>query len=54
LAQAHPRIARLIQLRFFLGLTLNEAAHLALQSRTAYRGWAYARARLRRELDRGS
>ncbi len=39
----------------FLGQTLEEAAaHLDLQARTAYRDWAYARAWLRRELDRGA
>ncbi len=55
LAAAHPRAARLVHLRFFLGQTLEEAtAHLGLQPRTAYRDWAYARAWLRRELDRGA
>jgi RNA polymerase sigma factor (TIGR02999 family) len=55
LAAAHPRAARLVHLRFFLGQTLEEAAAtLGLQVRTAYRDWAYARAWLRRELDRGS
>ena len=53
LAATHPRVARLVQLRFFLGQTLEEAAaNLGLQARTAYRDWAYARAWLRRELDR--
>jgi RNA polymerase sigma factor (TIGR02999 family) len=53
LAATHPRAARLVQLRFFLGQTLEEAAaHLGLETRTAYRDWAYARAWLRRELDR--
>ena len=55
LAAAHPRAARLVHLRFFLGQTLEEAAaHLGLEARTAYRDWAYARAWLRRELDRGA
>jgi RNA polymerase sigma factor (TIGR02999 family) len=53
LAASHPRAAQLVQLRFFLGQTLEEAAtNLGLQARTAYRDWAYARAWLRRELDR--
>jgi RNA polymerase sigma factor (TIGR02999 family) len=53
LAKAHPRIARLVHLRFFLGQTIEEAAaHLGLDVRTAFRDWAYARAWLRRELDR--
>jgi RNA polymerase sigma factor (TIGR02999 family) len=53
-AAEHSRAARLVHLRFFLGMTLEEAAaHLGVQTRTAYRDWAYARAWLRRELDRG-
>src|SRR5262249_46741950 len=53
LAVEHPRVAQLVHFRFFLGLTLDEAAaHLGLQPRTAYRDWAYGRAWLRRELDR--
>jgi RNA polymerase sigma factor (TIGR02999 family) len=52
-AREHPRAAQLVHLRFFLGQTVEEAAaHLGLQPRTAYRDWAYARAWLRRELDR--
>jgi RNA polymerase sigma factor (TIGR02999 family) len=52
LAAEDPRAARLVELRFFLGMTLEEAAaHLGLQERTAYRDWAYARAWLRRALD---
>ena len=55
-AEAMRRIlveaARLVEMRFFLGLTLDEAAaRLGLQPRTAYRDWAFARAWLRRELD---
>jgi RNA polymerase sigma factor (TIGR02999 family) len=53
LGSQEPEIARLVQLRFFAGLTLEEAAQsLGLSQRTAYRHWAYARAWLRRELDR--
>ena len=53
LSAEHPRAARLVHLRFFLGMTLDEAAgQLGLDPRTAYRDWAYARAWLRRELDR--
>lgn len=53
LAAADPRAARLVELRFFLGMTLEEAAaELGLQVRTASRDWAFARAWLRRELDR--
>ncbi len=53
LAGQEPEIAKLVELRFFAGLTLDEAARaLGLAERTAYRHWAYARAWLRRELDR--
>ncbi len=48
-------LARLaaVELRFFLGMTLDEAAaDLGVQLRTASRDWAFARAWLRRELDR--
>ena len=40
LTAAHARAARLVHLRFFLGMTLDEAAaHLGLDPRTAYRDW---------------
>src|SRR5262245_46278775 len=53
LAAADQDAARLVELRFFAGLTLEEAAYsLGMSQRTAYRTWAYARAWLRRELDR--
>jgi RNA polymerase sigma factor (TIGR02999 family) len=53
LASSEPVIARLVELRFFAGLTLPEAAScLNISERTAYRHWAFARAWLRRELDR--
>ena len=53
LATREPVIAKLVELRFFGGLTLDEAARwLGISDRTAYRHWAYARAWLRRELDR--
>lgn len=54
LAAREPQAARLVELRFFAGLTLEQAAAaLGIPARTAYRHWAYARAWLRRELDRG-
>jgi RNA polymerase sigma factor (TIGR02999 family) len=53
LAAREPVIARLVELHFFAGLTLQQAAQcLGLSERTTYRHWAYARAWLRRELDR--
>lgn len=53
LAAIDASAARLVELRFFAGLTLEEAAQtLGISERSAYRSWAYARAWLRRELDR--
>ena len=55
LAIRDPMIARLVELRFFAGLTLPQAAEcLGFTERTAYRHWAYARAWLRRQLDRSA
>ena len=51
LAGTDPTAARLVQLRYFAGLTLPEAARiLGLAPRTADRLWAYARAWLLREV----
>ena len=48
-----PRKAELVKLRYFVGLTLEEAANtLGLSERTAKRDWAYARAWLYREITR--
>ncbi|HYT92630.1 MAG TPA: ECF-type sigma factor [Gemmataceae bacterium] len=45
LAAEHPVCAEVVKLRFFAGLTLEEAAaSLGLARRTADRYWAYARA----------
>jgi RNA polymerase sigma factor (TIGR02999 family) len=53
LASQDPAMAKLVELRFFAGMTLSQAAHvLDISLRTANRQWAYARAWLRRELDR--
>ena len=55
LALREPEMARMVELRFFAGLTVEEAASsLGLAVRTAHRHWAYARAWLRRELDRAA
>jgi RNA polymerase sigma factor (TIGR02999 family) len=53
LAAIRPQAAELIQLRFFSGLKVEEAAPLlGLSTRTARRLWAFARAWLRREMER--
>jgi RNA polymerase sigma factor (TIGR02999 family) len=55
LARESPPCAGLVKLRFFAGLTLDEAAvSLGLARRTADRYWAYARARLYEMLSDGS
>jgi len=51
LALADPAAARLVQLRYFAGLTLPDVARiLDISPRSADRLWAYARAWLRRDL----
>jgi DNA-directed RNA polymerase specialized sigma24 family protein len=51
LEQEDPGAARLVKLRFFVGMTLTEAANsLGISERTAFRDWAYARAWLYRRL----
>lgn len=55
LAAAEPRLARLVELRFFGGLKIEEAAMLLGSSpRTAKRDWAFARAWLLRRLGNAS
>ena len=45
LAHVNPRAARLVHLRYFGGLTIQQAAEvLGISSRTADADWAYARA----------
>ena len=51
LAAHDPRKARVIELRFFGGLSMDETAQaLGVSSRTAQNDWAFARAWLYREL----
>jgi RNA polymerase sigma factor (TIGR02999 family) len=51
LAKAHPTAADLVKLRYFVGMTMEEAAEaLGLPVRSAGRLWAYARAWLRRRM----
>src|SRR5438874_1422488 len=53
LAAEDPQAARLIQLRYFAGLSIEDAADVVGVSRsTAYAHWSYARVRLRTLLDR--
>ena len=48
-------VMELVKLRFFAGLTLEEIAPiLALSPRTARRLWAFARAWLRRDMERAN
>jgi len=52
LAGEDPQAARLIELRYFTGLSLEDAAEIVGISRsTAYEHWSYARVRLRILLD---
>jgi RNA polymerase sigma factor (TIGR02999 family) len=54
LAQKYPLHARLVELRYFAGLTGDEAAGLLdISASTADRHWVFARAWLRRELQEG-
>jgi len=53
LAEVRPQAAELVKLRFFSGLTEEEAAPmLELSPRSARRLWAFARAWLRRDMER--
>lgn len=52
LARVHPRHAKLVELRFFLGMEMGEAARLlSVSTRQAERDWALARAWLRGRLE---
>jgi RNA polymerase sigma factor (TIGR02999 family) len=52
LAAEDPQAARLIQLRFFAGLPIEDAAEvLGIARSTAYEHWSYARVRLKTLLD---
>lgn len=47
-AKDHPQEAELVKLRFFAGLTMEQAAEVVgLKLRTAQKKWQYSRARLR-------
>lgn len=52
LAQEDASLAKLVELRYFTGLTIEETAKiLGVSPRTTKRNWAYARAWLKREMD---
>jgi RNA polymerase sigma factor (TIGR02999 family) len=52
LAGLRPQAAQLVQLRFFSGLTVDEAAPLVgISTRTARRLWVFARAWLRNSIE---
>ena len=52
LTQADPAAAELVKLRFFAGMTIQEAASLlGVSSRTANEYWSYAKAWLLREIE---
>ena len=53
LAAADPQAAELVKLRYFVGLRVHEAAQaLNISTRSAERLWTFARAWLRRAIDR--
>jgi RNA polymerase sigma factor (TIGR02999 family) len=55
LQQKDPRKAELVKLRYFAGLTVQQAAEaLGIGTSTADRDWAYARAWLFREIEKGA
>jgi RNA polymerase sigma factor (TIGR02999 family) len=54
LSAKHPQKAQLVQLRYFAGLTIEQAAEaLDISRSTADRHWAYARAWLYRRMNQG-
>jgi RNA polymerase sigma factor (TIGR02999 family) len=51
LAVTEPELAKLVELRYFAGLTVEDAAKaLGISTRTVKRNWAFARAWLGREM----
>ena len=54
LAEVDPREAKVVELRFFGGLNIEETAEvLKVSGRTVMRDWDHARLWLQKELDRG-
>ena len=55
LAESDPRAAKLVELRYFSGLTVSQAAEaLDISTRSAERLWTYSRVWLLREIRGGS
>jgi RNA polymerase sigma factor (TIGR02999 family) len=55
LAEKRPEMAELVKLRYFAGLTADQAAAaLGISASTADRHWSYARAWLRRAMSNGA
>ena len=53
LGSEDPQLAKLVELRYFTGLTIEETAKLlGVSPRTTKRNWAYARAWLQREMSK--
>jgi len=53
LAKLDPQQSRIVELRFFAGLSVEETAEaLAISKATVHRDWVTARAWLIRELER--
>lgn len=53
LAEVDPEQARIIELRFFAGLSIEESAQaMGISPATVKRGWSMARAWLKREMQR--
>lgn len=52
LSESEPELAKLVELRYFAGLTVEESAQvLGVSPRTVKRNWAFARAWLGREMN---
>lgn len=52
LAAEDPGLVKLVELRYFTGLTIEQTAEIqGVSPRTTKRNWAYARAWLRREME---
>jgi RNA polymerase sigma factor (TIGR02999 family) len=55
LAIEEPELAKLVELRYFAGLTVEDTAQaMGVSARTVKRNWAFARAWLGREINRTS